>query len=96
MDIVETSTWTLQKFTIVLRPRFDSPAWGVYLIYCGEQLVGKQASYPSLSDCEWLLRNGNIYADSTAAPRLKGKSLPERADAHKRGGRSTKIKFGRG
>lgn len=87
MDIVETSTWTIGRFTIHKRPRFDNPAWAVFLVYCGEELVGKQASYPSLTDCEWLLRQG-IYAESSARVTLR-----ERPGSHLRGGRATKSKF---
>jgi hypothetical protein len=46
---------------------FDNPAWAHYLIFRAGRLVGRQLSYPSLSDCQWLERAG-IYATESRWP----------------------------
>lgn len=65
MIVAGTSTFTLSSFTVRVRPRFDNPAWAVYLVFAGERLIGKQFSIPTLSDCEWLQRQ--IYATASHA-----------------------------
>lgn len=72
MIIAATSTFTLGRFTVCVRPRFDSPAWAVYIVYLGERLIGKQFSRPSLSDCQWLKRNNGTYATVSRYPTLEG------------------------
>lgn len=54
MNIVESRTFELGRFTVRQKPRFDSPGWAQYLVYLGEVLIGKSFSMPDLSCCEWL------------------------------------------
>jgi hypothetical protein len=58
------------RFRIQIRIRVDNPAFPQYLIYCGMQLIGKQFSVPTLSDCEWLERQATmdrlVYAEVSA------------------------------
>lgn len=87
MIIASTSTFTLGRFTVHVRPRFDNPAWAVYVVFLGERLVGKQFSIPSLSDCQWLLRTGGVYSPPTAWHEWKaiyrkpGPGRPRKADS---------------
>lgn len=63
MITAETRLFAVGRFTVQQRPRFDNPAFAVYVVFLGEKLVGKNFSMPSESDCEWLLRsNGETYA----------------------------------
>lgn len=56
MNIVETFTFTVGKYRVIQRPRFDSPGWGQYCVYLGEVLIGKCFSVPDVGACEWLER----------------------------------------
>lgn len=69
MIIVSPSTFTLGRFTVHVRPRFDSPGWAVYIVYLGERLIGKQFSRPNISDCQWLARQGDPVSRPVYAPR---------------------------
>lgn len=70
MLIAETFTFTLGRYTVQQRPRFDSPAWAVYIIFRGAKLIGKSFSRPDLDCCKWLERNREpdipCYADPGA------------------------------
>lgn len=76
----------LGRFRIVVRIRLDNPAFPQYLVYVGPNLIGKQFSVPTLSDCEWLERQRTeeiVYATSSA--RLREYSIK------RRGGRPVKA-----
>lgn len=60
MIIAATSTFPLGPFTVHVRPRFDSPAWAVYIILRGQRLIGKQFSRPNLDDCRWLEQQSRL------------------------------------
>lgn len=62
------STFTLGKFTIRIGLRPDNPAFPRYLVFLGDDLVGKQFSRPCLSDCEWLHRTRGVYATQSRPP----------------------------
>lgn len=62
MIVAETQIFAVGRFTVQQRPRFDNPAFAVYIVYLGARLVGKQFSRPSLSDANWLLRTHGTYA----------------------------------
>lgn len=67
--IAETLTFDLGHFTVWQRPRFDNPAWPVYIVYLRDRLVGKSFSRPDLSCCEWLAKQKTlepVYADTSA------------------------------
>lgn len=73
MNIAETRTYQIGKFTIRQQPHFDNPAFAQYLVYFGERLVGKQFSAPSESDCEWLSRQTDIECPRYADRRSRGR-----------------------
>jgi hypothetical protein len=64
MIIAATSSYTLGRFTVQQRPRFDNPAWAVYIVFLGERLIGKSFSMPDIGCCEWLQRNSVYATDS--------------------------------
>ncbi len=67
------------RFRIVARLRIDNPAFPQYLVYVGQNLIGKQFSVPTISDCEWLERqvaDELVYAASSA--RLRQFSVKRR------------------
>lgn len=95
MIIAATSSFTLGPFTVQVRPRFDSPAWAVYIVLRGRRLIGKQFSRPSLDDCRWLESHAReervVYADSSFRRRAHpyyGQSLHPGYSI--RGGQATK------
>lgn len=62
MPIAPTSTFTLGAYTIRQQGMFDNPAWSIFLIFLKDKLIGRQISYPALSDCRFHeIRNG-VYA----------------------------------
>lgn len=70
MIIVDTKVYELGRFTVQQRPRPDSPAWAVYIVFLGDKLIGRQFSTPTVSDCEWLERQQHdeiVYARQSAA-----------------------------
>lgn len=85
--IVDNKTFHRGKYTVHQRQRFDNPAWPLYIIRHGERIVGRQFSYPSESDCEWLDRERAIYAAQSAAPQPYGhthrRGRPRKADAER-------------
>lgn len=86
MNIVETFTFTVGKYRVIQRPRFDSPGWGQYCVYLGEVLIGKCFSMPDVSACEWLereQREQTFYAYSSAPlPDLTGARRAHTGGAH--------------
>lgn len=61
--IADTTSFDLGPFKIHQRPRFDNPAFAVYLVFRGERLIGKSFSRPDQSCCEWLERTNGVYAE---------------------------------
>jgi hypothetical protein len=57
MMIAATSSFAVGRFTVHQRPRHDNPYFAVFVIYLGENFIGKQFSMPSVGDCESLGRN---------------------------------------
>lgn len=55
MITADTSTFTLGEYVVHQRPRFDNPAFAVYIILLAGKLIGKQFSRPTETDCRWLL-----------------------------------------
>ena len=68
-EIAETRAWNVGPYRVQQRPRFDNPAFAVYVVMRGDVLIGKTFSIPSLSDCEWLDRHNGAYAPKSR-PRL--------------------------
>lgn len=53
---VTISSWRwyeLGRYRILARPLETNPYWTTHRIYIGEDLVGRQLSIPSESDCNW-------------------------------------------
>lgn len=70
MIVCETRTFTIGKYTIQQRPRFDNPSWAAYTIFVGDKVIGKSFSIPDLDCCRWLEVNKGVYAreDETYKP----------------------------
>lgn len=65
------TTYQLGRFTIRVGLRPDNPAFPRFLVFLGDDLVGKQFSRPCVTDCEWLLRSQRSesqYAEPSKAP----------------------------
>jgi hypothetical protein len=62
MPLAQTSTFTISVFTIKQKPLFDNPAFAVFLIFLKDRLVGRQISYPTLTDCRWHEQRHGVYA----------------------------------
>ena len=76
MQTAETRIFAVGRFTVQQRPRFDNPAFAVYIVFLGERLIGKQFSRPSRSDCEWLRRTNGVYAKQSRALEIsKGRPI---------------------
>ena len=63
--IVERCIFAVGRFTVVQRPRIDSPGWGQYLVYLKDLRIGACFSVPDLDACEWLyrqMRDDTFYA----------------------------------
>lgn len=76
MNIVESRSWLLGKFTVHQRPRIDSPSWACYLVFIGERLIGKSFSMPDLECCCYLERQEtNRALDAAQATSLKNFSI---------------------
>lgn len=89
MNIVDTLIFDTGRFTVRQQPRFDSYGWAQYLVFLDGVLIGKCASWPSESDCEWLLvqqRDQTMYAFSTMGDRSGSKRSLGRRDRGKRSG----------
>lgn len=91
------NSFHLGPYTVQIGLRPDNPAFPTYLVFRGEQLVGKQFSRPCLSDCEWLERTrGQIYATVSRWPEFSEDRPIWNTDTPRKRGRPRKIKFGRG
>lgn len=69
MNIVEIFTFVVGKYTVIQRPRLDSPGWGQYCVYVEGILIGKSFSMPNEDACQWLerqQREQTFYAYSSA------------------------------
>lgn len=76
---VASISFRLGPYTVLQRPRFDSPAWAVYIVHRGDKYVGKSFSRPDEGCCQWLERqelNRIIYAEQSA--NLPRYSMPRR------------------
>lgn len=74
---------TYEKFTVRVGLRPDNPAFPVYLVFIGTNLIGKSFSLPDLECCRWLERQHAadrvVYAESSAT--LKSYSTRRRGKA---------------
>lgn len=59
--IADTTSFDIGPFKVHQRPRFDNPAFAVYIVMRGAQLIGKSFSRPDLGCCQWLERTN--YAE---------------------------------
>lgn len=59
---------TLGKYTVVIATRPDNPAFPVYRIFVGAHMIGKQFSYPSITDCRWHETTNGVYATQSTWP----------------------------
>ena len=66
MIVATTSSFTVGRYTVQQRPRFDNPAFAVFIIFLGAKLIGKQFSMPSVSDCDTLKRQASEDAKPLA------------------------------
>jgi hypothetical protein len=62
MPTAPTSTFTLGAYTIRQQGMFDNPAWSIFLIFLKDKLIGRQISYPALSDCRFHEIRHGVYA----------------------------------
>ena len=70
MPVAKTSTWPLGPYLVVAKPRSDSPAFLVYVIFRGAKLIGKSFSVPDEGCCRWLEHSsGTVYAQTSPQPR---------------------------
>lgn len=53
---------TLGVYSVRVGLRPDNPAFPSYLVYKGDDFIGKQFSMPSEEDCRWLERQRGVYA----------------------------------
>jgi hypothetical protein len=80
VQIVENRTFVLGRYVVVQKPRFDSPAWAVYLIYRNNKLVGRSFSVPDEGWCEAIERLAKTgrYAEAPIQKysyRLRGRAV---------------------
>lgn len=76
MIIAQTSTFVLGDFTVQERPRFDNPAFAVYIVLRAGCFIGKSFSRPDLDCCKWLARQKSeelVYAECSAPLKDKGR-----------------------
>lgn len=64
LPIAETRSFRLGDFIVQQRPMQGNPAMPVFVVWLGEKLIGRLASWPTLDDCRWLMRGR--YAASSA------------------------------
>jgi hypothetical protein len=67
--IAESRTFKVGRYTIRQQPRFDNPAFGKYLIFRGDDLIGSTFSVPDAACCEWL--EAQLRAERTLAKQHK-------------------------
>lgn len=68
--IAEQKVFRIGRYTVRQQIRPDNPYWPQYVIFLGDDLVGKQFSMPNESDCDWLRRTNGVYA-LVSAPTTK-------------------------
>lgn len=61
-----SETFTLGPYTVRIGLRRDNPAFPVYLVFKGDELVGRQFSRPCESDCRWLEHQRGVYATASS------------------------------
>lgn len=93
MIVANTSTTQLGAYTVYERPRFDNPAWAVYIVFKNEKLIGKSFSRPDLGCCQWLERQQGVYATQEQSAKLtsygamqvslRRRGRPRKADAER-------------
>ena len=81
--IADTVSFELGRYTVWQRPRFDSPAWAVYLVYLGDRLIGKSFSRPDIGQCQRLEREGRIKQEASSIAPLSWATDKKRACAKK-------------
>jgi hypothetical protein len=87
IPIAERSTWKLGLFTVRQVVRQDNPYWPAFLIFLGEKLIGRQASRPSESDCEWHRATSGVYATVSVSPQkftMPRRGRPTNAERERR------------
>ena len=72
MIVATTSSFVVGKYTVQQRPRFDNPAFAVFIIFLGAKLIGKQFSMPSVSDCDALKRAAKEATPLAVTERVHG------------------------
>lgn len=75
-------------YTVRCVIRMDNPAFGRYLIFKGERLIGCQFSMPSRSDCDW-------YATRTVYARPDENNFYRFNERQRRRGRPSKAEAAR-
>lgn len=55
----------LGAYVVRIGLRSDNPAFPVFLVFKRDRLIGKQFSFPSETDCQWLERNSGKYAEAS-------------------------------
>lgn len=88
--VAQTSTFSIAIYTIRQQPLFDNPHQAIFLVFLREKLIGRQISYPCLSDCQWHEAQRGIYAQ-------RSRSFVSYRDQQtiRRGGRPTKDETAR-
>lgn len=92
MTVAETKSFQIGPYTVQQRPRFDNPAFAVYIVSRDQKMVGKSFSYPDLGCCEWLERERGVYAESSCSSTALYR---ERVRAAERGRASYRKRAGR-
>lgn len=59
------SVTVLGNYTVRIGLRRDNPAFPCFIVYRGDLFIGKQFSFPSEADCQWLERNSGRYAQAS-------------------------------
>ena len=80
MIVAETRSFDLGPFTVHQRPRFDNPAFAVYMVFRGIRLVGKSFSVPNRDWCESIERIEKLgrYVLDSAPLKRHSYRLPKR------------------
>jgi hypothetical protein len=69
MPIAATGIWKVGPYTVQSRPRFDSPAWAVYIVFRGDKLIGKCFSMPDVGWCNALERQLKFRVEDVVTPK---------------------------
>lgn len=76
--VAATSTWTLDVYTIKQQPMFDNRAFAIFMIFLRGKLIGRQVSYPAVSDCHWHEVRQGVYAHQHESHRHSGGYIIQR------------------